>query len=356
MSLESALWARRRVDDDLLTGAKVIKGPLEGYHHETYVLLLPGGKLPVKFREPREGVLWLDRRCFASEEQLLRSLAGHITPIPDVVAVEGVGLQRFIEGRTLPTRRMAGGRVPHSVFDQIVDLFHETVRIRPEDLWAERRCEHEDRAADGDTDGFLDLLIVFMQEQVYARNLPRFEGLFHELGLTHESFTWLRKRVSGMRTRPFCLLHADLHRKNLILDPQGRLWVIDWELATLGDPLYDLATHLYLMRYPPVQGVRMAQEWCRVVERVRRGSSYGWAEDLPRLLAFKRAQSVFTDVIRTTTSLSRGPEFHWVALPRAAWRLQEVLAAAAEPLGLDTLPTRAQIMRALVRQHLEHGC
>ncbi|CAM5643364.1 hypothetical protein SGRIM128S_09667 [Streptomyces griseomycini] len=33
-----------------------------------------------------------------------------------------------------------------------------------------------------------------------------------------------------------------------IVDPQGGLWVIDWELAMIGDPLYDLATHLHLMR------------------------------------------------------------------------------------------------------------
>jgi hypothetical protein len=355
MSPESALWAGRRVDDDLLRGAKVIEGPLEGYHHETYVLLLPGGSLPVKHRVRREGVLGFDRRCFASEEGLLRALAGFIAPIPDVIAVGDVGLQRFIEGRTLPTRRLTGGRVPDAPFGQIVDLFSEMARIRPEMIMAPRCCSTLDRAEYGDTDGFLESMIGFMEDQVYASNLPRFGGLFRDLGLTDESFTRLRNRVSGLRPRPFCLLHADLHRKNLILDPQGRLWVIDWELAGFGDPLYDLATHLYLMRYPARQEIRMAEEWCRVVERVRPGSSRGWEEDLPRLLDFKRAQSVFTDVIRTAASLSRGPEFDWVALPRAARRLHGVLAAAAEPLDLEEVPTRARIRDALVRRHREHA-
>lgn len=329
----------------------MVEGPLKGYHHETYVLRLLGGTQIVKVREPRAEILWFDRRCFQSEEKLLRALKGDISRIPDVLDVAGMGLQGFIEGRTLPARRWAGRRVPDAILDQIVDLFREMARIRPPRLEnVPRRCLPHDRAADGDTDAFLDRLIAFIEEQVYAKNHTEFGGLFEELGVRGDSFTTLRKHVAGLRKRPFCLLHADLHRKNFVVDSQGELWTIDWELAMLGDPLYDLATHLYLMHYPADQQRRMTEEWRRVVERGNPGGSYGMEDDLDLLLDFKRAQSVFTDVIRVSLSLSDETGFNWVALPWAARKVQRVLTEAAGPLGLADVPRLPEIMAALVRR------
>ncbi|MFF4837235.1 phosphotransferase [Streptomyces sp. NPDC001315] len=346
--------ARRRADK-MSGDASVVKGPLHGYHHETYVFPLSDGTRIVKCREPRAQILWFDRRCFLSEEELLRALKGHIARVPDVVDIEGMSLQGFIEGRTLGPRRWAGRRVPPAIVDQIVELFREMVRVTPDMLDVERRCERSDRPEDGDSDGFLERLIVFSEEQVYARNLADFQGLFRDLGVREDAFTRIRKHVSGLKERPFCLLHADLHRENFIIDPQGRLWTIDWELAMLGDPLYDLATHLHLMRYPADQERLMVREWRRVVEGVRRGSAYGWEEDLSRVLDFKRAQSVFTDVIRVPLSLSDGADLNWVALPRAARKLRRILTAAARPLGLEQVPSAPQIMTAVARWHRERG-
>ncbi|MFE2848099.1 hypothetical protein ACFXKS_32070 [Streptomyces scopuliridis] len=105
------------------------------------------------------------------------------------------------------------------------------------------------------------------------------------------------------------------------------------------------------------------------MERARAGSSYGWEDDLPLLLAYKRVQSVYTDVIRTALLLGaergrgRGRSRPWSKpgsepgsgsgsgsglnlrlLPRAAWRIQRVLAAAAlEPSGADRELSRAAV-------------
>jgi Ser/Thr protein kinase RdoA (MazF antagonist) len=184
---------------------------------------------------------------------------------------------------------------------------------------------------------------------VYERNLPQYKGLFADLGLGPDSFGHLRERVAGLQERPFQLLHADLHRENLIVDPDGKLWVIDWELATFGDPLYDLATHLYLMRYPSAQEWRMIQRWCQVVEEIRPGGSDGWAEDLPRLLDFKRAQSVFTDVIRVSQSMDAAGKPDSRRLRPAARKVWGVLKNAAGPLGLASVPGPLETEAALLR-------
>jgi hypothetical protein len=350
MPFESTSGARVRAGE-VSGGSKEIEGPLLGYHHETYVIPLPwgtsadGGRW--KCREPRSNLLWFDRRCFVSEEQLLKALAGRINHIPDVFDVDSTGLQRFIEGQTLGSLYAFGEALPESILDQIIILFEELTQVAPGTLAIDRRCEKADRPPDGDTKGFLERLIHFTQRRVYEDNLPKFGSLFNDLGVGKKSFERLRERAVDLRPRPFGLLHADLHRENFIIDSQQQLWTIDWELAMVGDPLYDLATHLYLMQYPEEQGKWMEKLWAEAVDEIRPGSSEGLEHDLPLLMDYKRAQSVFTDVIREALSLGAGPDVA-TRLDQAGWKLHQILTAAAEPLGLS-VPSRGKITAALAR-------
>ncbi|MFF5519258.1 phosphotransferase [Streptomyces coeruleorubidus] len=329
-------------------------GPLSGHHHETYVISLPGpvpgdGRTRWKVRETRPGVLWFDRRCLASEEELLKALAGRVRGIPEVIDVGGVELQRFVEGRTLGSLHRQGRPIPESLRRQIMATFADLLRVTPWTVRVERRCEAHDRPQDGDSAGFLERLVAFSQDRVYRGNLRAFEELFWSLGVDEDSFRHLRKHVSGMAERPFCLLHADLHRENLVVDRQERLWAIDWELAAFGDPLYDLATHLYLTRYPADQERRTTQEWCSLVEDVRPGASRSWEKDLLRILDFKRAQSVFTDIIRLGLSMGEDASRSPLILARSARRVHELLTAAAAPLGLAEIPSVRVIASAYLR-------
>ncbi|MEW2163328.1 phosphotransferase [Streptomyces sp. NPDC007084] len=332
--------------------ADAVEGPLHGYHHETYVFPLPdgtgtAGKVRWKCREPRPDLLWFDRRCFASEEELLLSLEGRVDGIPELIQAGSVRLQRFVEGHTLGQLYGSGTEVPEPLVRQIVSLFGQLAAVQPDSLTAERTCRLADRADEADSAGFLERLVLFTEERVYRRNLPRFAGLFHDLGLNDDSFRNLRKQVSGLTDRPFCLLHADLHRENFIVDAERRLWTIDWELAMFGDPLYDLATHLYLMRYPAAQERRVIRQWREAVEGVDRRYSAEHADDLRKLLAFKRAQSVFTDVIRTARTLDRGLATEGPAFDHACGRIATVLIAAEEPLAIERMPDRKEIAIAL---------
>jgi aminoglycoside phosphotransferase (APT) family kinase protein len=66
-------------------------------------------------------------------------------------------------------------------------------------------------------------------------NVPRFEKVM----------AWLRERTpEDVRT---CVVHNDYRFDNLVLDehdPARILGVLDWEMATLGDPLMDLGNSL----------------------------------------------------------------------------------------------------------------
>ncbi len=52
------------------------------------------------------------------------------------------------------------------------------------------------------------------------------------------------------------LVHADFKANNLLISPEGRLKVIDWELAHPGDPVEDLAwTMLWRTQWDVVGGL-----------------------------------------------------------------------------------------------------
>lgn len=342
-ALETVGRARRRARE--VAGQQPLIGPLAGYHHETYAFLhhgLPGASR-MKLREPRPNVIWFDRRAFV-EEELLTALAGRVRGVPDVMRVGNVTLQRYIEGQTLGSRYTTGAGLPETVMAQLLATVRDLAAIRPDSLPVQWRVPAEEREADGDSHGFMERLVLFAEEHVYGRNEHRFGTLFRDLGVDAQAFRRLRQSLTGIAERPFHLLHGDLHPENLILDPAGRLWVIDWELAVFGDPLYDLATHLYLTRYPDRQLRSVAKLWTRALEEAVAGASRGWQRDLPRILGFKRAQSVFTDVIRTALDLSNGASLR-AMVPRVC----EVLEAGAAPLRLATVPTPCQAAVALTR-------
>lgn len=328
-----------------------IEGPLKGQHHETYVITLPGLAGRYKLREPRRGVLWFDRRCFASEEELLRGLAGQVSRVPGIVEVEhGVLIQGFIEGRTLGHGVLPSKALSDRHRGQLGALFGELTSFDVRAIEAQRVCDGVDLPLDGDSRGFLTRLIRFTEDRVYREHGAPYHALFKDLGVEEGALEGLAGRAESLTERAFALVHGDLHRRNLIVDGSGDLWTIDWELAMIGDPLYDLATHLHLMRYSEKEADRVGRLWQRAVEQRRPECVKGWDTDLPVLLAYKRAQSVYTDVIRAAVEL-RGPDGrpNRRQLPRLAWRIKGALDAARKPLGLTVEPSVREVIGAYNR-------
>ncbi|MGW0780530.1 phosphotransferase [Streptomyces sp. NPDC002913] len=331
-------------------GGTLIEGPFRGHYRETYVFPLPDGSLRCKVHEPRSELFRFDRRCFLSEDRLLLDLRGRVSRIPEIVVLdEHVLLQGFIEGRTLG-RGPAGALSAHHA-GQLGQLFGELVALDAGSVGGQRVCARADHPSDGDTGAFLDGLATFTRDQVHRRHIDRFGSLFHELGVPEGALDGIRRRARLLTDRPFTLIHGDLHRLNLIVDAADDLWTIDWELSMVGDPLYDLATHLHLMRYSPQEAGRIAGLWADAVGAVRPECAKGWREDLATLLAYKRVQSVYTDVIRGAIALEQpgaGPAL--ARLPVTAHRIREVLSRARVPLGLDSVPSLRRVMAAYARR------
>ncbi|WP_019354315.1 aminoglycoside phosphotransferase family protein [Streptomyces sp. AA1529] len=343
-----------------------VDGPLAGYHREWYVVR-PRGELTrlgrVKIGEPREDALRFDRRYFASEDEVLLDLARLGVPrVPPVhrVSRSGTVFHGFIEGRTLASLSPRGHPVAPGHLRQISERFASLSRLRPGDLHARRLRNPLRRAPEpdgipprptGDSEHrpvrssahFLRELLAFTREHAHRARLPRFGPLFARLGIPPDVLgphSRLAAEAALLTDRPSCLLHGDLHRANLIVDPADALWTIDWELAAFGDPLYDLATHLHLMDYPPRQRSLVVAEWRQAVTAVLPGADAGLADDLPRYLGYKRAQSVFADVVRQAVAVgaAHGTPAWAEQLGRTAELVHDILVRAAEPLELADVP------------------
>jgi aminoglycoside phosphotransferase (APT) family kinase protein len=360
--------ARELVLGELLASLRRRVLSTGGYHHRNYLqrlsapdaaaLGLPSGS-SVLLRARRSGTPELVQRTWPQEGVTLSRLAaardrlggGWGVDVPQVVEQDNSGavVLLYVEGRTLDQLSQAGQPVPPAYLGQIAGFFAQLARLTRSDVPA----LPADWPDDGDSTGFLRDRVSWAADHLSAANQAVHGGLLAELGVPRHAMDDFGSRLPELRPRPFALLHTDVHRRNIVVqpvarptgEPDDRLRFIDWEHAMFGDPLHDLATHLCRMRYPAWQQRQLITLWREAVARVSPGHAHGLDRDLPVYLAYERAQSVYPDVIRAVTSLGAVPEP--ATVHQAVLRVEAALRAAAEPLRLSQIPDRDVLGKVL---------
>ncbi|WP_434591530.1 aminoglycoside phosphotransferase family protein [Streptomyces sp. A5-4] len=332
-----------------------------GYHNRNFRVPLteamarlvkrePGVSVTVRLRAPE--VLPVVVRTWHDESEILGAVHGALPHVPECLAKrQGTAVHSYVEGVPLSSVCQNGEPVDPRLIRALAGLLTKLVAIRREDL----PKLPSDWPRDGHSRDFLRRLARLTDEQVRQPNWAEFGGLFAALGVHDDAMAGFAERVPTMVRRPFSLLHTDLHRDNLIVTYGGTppLVCVDWELATYGDPLHDLATHLVRMQYPPSQQQEVEQAWHREMSRIRPEGANGLASDLRHYLDFERAQSVYPDVMRAARSLGDGEKP--VGLDAATASVRCALHAARRPLRLAGVPGRQEIKRILYRWHAAHG-
>ncbi|MEI5527990.1 aminoglycoside phosphotransferase family protein [Streptomyces brasiliscabiei] len=156
-----------------------------------------------------------------------------------------------------------------------------------------------------DSQGFLRTLAGEADRQIRQPNWAEYGSLFEALGVPEDALRRLAGRVPSMTRRRFRMLHGDPHPGNVIVSSvKGPpLICLDWELASYGDPLHDLAIHLVRTKYPQERWDQVIASWERQMRDEFPAAVAGLHEDLRHYVDFERAQSVFPDVIRALGSL-----------------------------------------------------
>ncbi|MEU6370498.1 aminoglycoside phosphotransferase family protein [Streptomyces sp. NPDC046931] len=359
--------ARKRPADDayqrFLRYARALGSFDRGHHHLNYTvrplterdrrLMACDDGAPVTVRRRIPSALPVVIRTWQDESEILDAIRGVLPHVPRCLArhqdtvvlgpVEGVPLSRI---------RPDGTPLESGVITALAGLLADMTQVRRRHLPplpASRPRSHRDGRA------FLRALAYAAEEQIRARNWARFGGLFTVLGVPEDAMVRFAERVPALISRPFSLLHTDLHRDNVIVSSHGRwpLTCVGWELATYGDPLHDLANHLVRMRYPRDQWDEVVEAWSTVMGERRSQAVHGLDRDLKHYLAFERAQSVYPDVMRAAASL--GDPVGRPDLDAAAQTVHRSLVAAEEPLGLKKVPGEREIERILFRWNESHG-
>lgn len=85
----------------------------------------------------------------------------------------------------------------------------------------------------------------YTQRQVEGWSERYFKAKTHELPELEQTAGWLKNHIPSSESIAF--IHNDFKYDNLVLDPESKTAikaVLDWEMATVGNPLMDLGTTL----------------------------------------------------------------------------------------------------------------
>ncbi len=341
---------------EFVAQAELLGQASSGHHNRNYVLPLTesaarhlgheaGTSVTVRVR--RADALPVVIRTWNDEAQILDAIRGVLPHAPRCLRKGAhFSIHSYVEGMPLSSVCGNGKPVDTLLVKALAGLLAQMAQVRRGALpplpavWPRN---------DMDSQGFLQTLARLADRQIRQPNGQVFGGLFAALGIPEDALIRLAERVPAMARRPYSLLHADLHRDNLIVSYAGDppLICVDWELATYGDPLHDLATHLVRMRYPDQQWAEVVHAWADAMHELRPAAVNGLGKDLPRYIAFERAQSVYPDVMRAAQSLLE--PFTQKRLDEATAEVRLALEAAAEPLRLGKVPSEGEIERALFR-------
>ncbi|WP_323185145.1 aminoglycoside phosphotransferase family protein [Streptomyces sp. NBC_00140] len=350
-----------RIIDEAWVEAFVRRAPQlgvtsSGHHNDNHVVSLTvdmaqqlgcvaGTKVTVRVR--RREALPVVIRTWSDEAKILGALRGVLPHVPQcLVKRDRFAIHSYVEGVPLSVVCGNGKPVDTLLIKALAGLLaamagmeRGALPVLPAD-WPRNNT---------DSRGFLRMLAHTADRQIRQPNWPAFGGLFAALGIPEDALLRLAERVPVMSRRPYSLLHADLHRDNLILSYSGDppLICVDWELASYGDPLHDLATHLVRMQYPAHQWDEVIEAWADAMRQISPEAVNGLARDLRHYVAFERAQSVYPDVMRAAQSLQTSTDRK--SLDEATAKVRRALEAAAEPLRLDGVPDQREIEQILFR-------
>jgi aminoglycoside phosphotransferase (APT) family kinase protein len=220
--------------DDRGLGAGALRATRIGAGHSNATFLLERGGTRMVLRRPPRPPLPPSAHDMLREARVLSALAGRAR-VPRVLAVcadEAVlgapfYVMQELRGHVVTDELPGSLASPEARRDVGHDLVDALVELHAVDI------ANAGLADLGRPDGYLE------------RQLRRFTALWEhnatrELPLVGELAAWLAASLPP--SPPACVVHGDYRLGNVMLDPvEPRvLALLDWELATLGDPLADL--------------------------------------------------------------------------------------------------------------------
>ncbi|WP_327355178.1 phosphotransferase family protein [Streptomyces sp. NBC_01304] len=227
-----------------------------------------------------------------------------------------------------PPNHPVHGLLPHEA-DDLVDQLHELIKVDFEELDPAARQLDFYSWLSGEVSRLVSDLPKESKEMARVLGLPDGTRL-QEILARHQ-----------VVKRQATLLHGDLNPWNLVRRSDG-LTLIDWEMAMVGDPLYDLVRHMHLTPTRPEIRARMFARWSRNLPEVY---TTGWRDDQRVYRWIEIVRSAYVDLDRLVTGSLDAPN-----VQRAVARYAMTLADATASLGLTRRPTANPLLALALPQ------
>lgn len=308
-----------------------------GFYNHNIRLDTDDGDVIVRIPIPRAATMDL---TIWAEADVLAALGPYLDPIPHVRHVNtepAFQIHDFVHGQVVDAFAPRGARLPGRILTDIIAFFGGLLAVPVAALPA----PPAGWPPDGDTAAFAHRLSD-VTATVHATYRDTYGRLFTDFGIPDDPLAPVLAHWPELAPRPFRLVHADIHRKNLI-DTGQRTVFLDWELALLGDPLYDLAVHLHKMAYQPDEHDTLVRGWLATAPA---DCSANWAADLDRYLTHERIKSAIVDSVRYTTLITSG---RLTAVERQVLlgKLAGKLNAAHRSWGTDRADTSTDVEKII---------
>ncbi len=200
--------------------------------------------IPTVFRRPPDGDLPPGAHDMAREHKILSRLSNGFELAPNSklfcedVSIIGVPFQliEFREGLIVRGNRLGELEGDKNAAQRLSEILVETL--------ARVHTVSMDSIGLGDLgrpEGFLERGVAG-----WSKRARLVESTDQVRLLNSEIITWLAQHIKKVPQRPATLLHCDIKLDNIILDKDNLSpkALIDWDMGTRGDPLFDLATTL----------------------------------------------------------------------------------------------------------------
>ncbi|MGQ8364704.1 phosphotransferase family protein [Glaciecola sp. 1036] len=230
-------WLDANVPD--LEGAMQVSQYSGGASNWTYCLAFDNRSLIL--RRPPKGTKAKGAHDMGREYRLQKSLKPVYDKVPTML---GYTDDESVIGAEFYVMEKIDGIIPRKYFPRGVDISPQQARtlceVAIDELISLHNVDYMAAGLDhiGKGAGYAQRQIsgwISRYQKARTWNVPK----------AHKVISWLEERIPSKET--ICITHNDYRFDNLVLDakdPAKILGVLDWELATLGDPLMDLGNSL----------------------------------------------------------------------------------------------------------------
>ena len=282
-----------------------------GFYNDNYRLVHEGKSL--LFRFPKKGEEQMDPRPMR-EGDVYQLISECGLPVPYFyyeAPDREFQVHDFIEGTLVDHLYPPGQKISEPYIEQIASFYKKLagLNIDVTDMVA------HDWPQKGPMLTFFEKLLE-TSWLIYDNHQATHKNIYQFLNIPDDPFSYFLREAAKLTARPWRLIHADIHRGNMIEREDGKLIIIDWELALYGDLLYCIAAHLHRCRYFPEEKALIAEA---IYKKLPENFQTNYMKDLDFYLSYEALKSIITDTVRFPQLLKQKKVSHTGMLELAVY-------------------------------------